>query len=76
MVGKKGYHVVKIGNSWSVKKSGSVLSIHKTQKTATKSAVVRAKRGKTEVVIHEKDGRIRSKDSYGNDPNPPHDTEN
>ena len=28
-----------------------------------------------EVVVHGRDGRIKSKDSYGNDPNPPKDKE-
>lgn len=28
---------------------------------------------RSEVVIHRPDGRIRDKDSYGNDPNPPRD---
>ena len=31
---------------------------------------------KSEVVIHGTDGRIRDKDSYGNDPMPPKDTKN
>ena len=34
-----------------------------------------AKKKKTEVVIHGRNGKIRSKDSYGNDPNPPKDRE-
>ena len=72
---KRNFHVVRFGKSWSVKSSGRVLSSHNTQQNATKSAIVRAKRFKTEVVIHGRDGKIRSKDSYGNDPFPPRDTE-
>jgi hypothetical protein len=34
-----------------------------------------AKNQESELLIHGRDGRIRSKDSYGNDPCPPHDTE-
>jgi ribosomal protein L32E len=30
---------------------------------------------RSEVIVHGKDGRIRSKDSYGRDPFPPRDTE-
>ena len=72
---KKSFHVVRLGISWSVKNNGRVLSSHNTQKIAEKNAIIRAKRTKSEVVIHGRDGRIRSKDSYGNDPIPPRDTE-
>ena len=72
---KKNFHVVRLGKSWSVKNSGRVLSSHNTQKNAEKSAAIRAKRTRSEVVIHGRDGRIRSKDSYGNDPFPPRDKE-
>ncbi|MCY4512748.1 MAG: DUF2188 domain-containing protein [Bdellovibrionales bacterium] len=72
---EKNFHVVRLGKGWSVKSNGRVLSSHNTQQNAAKSAVVRAKRIKSEVVIHGRDGRIRSKDSYGNDPFPPRDKE-
>ena len=68
---KKSFHVVKSGTNWSVKSNKRVLSSHNTQKNAIDSAITRTKRAKTEVVIHGRDGRIRSKDSYGNDPYPP-----
>ena len=71
----KSYHIVKLGKSWSVKRRGRVLSSHETQAKAQSSAVVRAKRAGAEVVTHGRDGRIRSKDSYGRDPFPPKDTE-
>ena len=32
-----------------------------------------AKHNHSEVVIHRRDGKIRDKDSYGSDPNPPRD---
>jgi hypothetical protein len=44
-----------------------------TQKAAIEQARQQAIRGKVEVVIHRKDGKIRDSDSYGNDPNPPKD---
>ncbi len=72
---KKNFHVVRLGKGWSVKSDGRVLSSHDTQENAANSAVIRAKRVKSEVVIHGRDGKIRSKDSYGNDPFPPRDTE-
>lgn len=33
----------------------------------------RAQKNHVEVVIHSRDGKIRDKDSYGNDPIPPRD---
>ena len=71
----KSYHIVRLGKNWSVKKSGRVLSSHNTQQKAQDSAIIRAKRTKAEVVTHGRDGRIRSKDSYGRDTFPPRDTE-
>ena len=72
---KKNYHVVRLGKSWSVKTGGKVISSHDTQKKAARNAISRAKTAKAEVVIHGRDGKIRSKDSYGDDPFPPRDTE-
>jgi hypothetical protein len=42
------------------------------QKTIQKAIPV-AKKNQSEVVIHGRDGKIRDKDSYGNDPHPPRD---
>ena len=47
------------------------VSTHRTQELTRQSAVPIAKEEKSEVVIHGTDGKIRDKDSYGNDPNPP-----
>ena len=55
--------------------AGKTLSSHRTQKNAITNAVIKAKIRQTEVVVHRRDGKIRSKDSYGNDPNPPRDKE-
>ena len=66
----KNYHVVKKGSGWSVKRAGKTLSSHRTQKTAITNAVIKAKIRQTEVIVHGRDG---TKDSYGNDPNPPRD---
>ncbi len=65
------YHVVPSGSKWLVKANNRVVSTHSTQEKARKSAVIKAKSFKREVVIHGRDGRIRAKDSYGNDPFPP-----
>jgi uncharacterized protein YdaT len=42
--------------------------VTRTQKEAIDSAKSVAQRKKSEVVVHGKDGKIRSKDSYGRDP--------
>jgi len=72
---KKDVHVVPHKDGWATKKEGSgrAGSVHDTQKKAIDKARDQAKRGKTEVVIHGKDGKIRDSDSYGNDPHPPKD---
>lgn len=62
---------------WTVKSGGSSApkSSHHKQSTAIEKAEKIAKEQQTEVIIRGRDGKIRSKDSYGNDPNPPRDTE-
>lgn len=71
----KNQHVVKHDNGWAVKGEGNsrVTSLHKTQKDAIKAGREIAKNQKSELIIHDKKNRIRDKDSYGNDPNPPKD---
>jgi hypothetical protein len=71
----KPIHVVPNGNQWSVKREGNPLPIsnHNIQRTALEKGERIARQNKTELVIHGQDGRIRDKDSYGNDPHPPTD---
>ncbi|HUZ58274.1 MAG TPA: DUF2188 domain-containing protein [Hanamia sp.] len=61
---------------WQVKGAGNekATRITDTQKQAIEIAREIAINQESEVVIHRPDGRIRDKDSYGNDPNPPKDT--
>ncbi|MEJ7830871.1 MAG: DUF2188 domain-containing protein [Segetibacter sp.] len=72
---KKNQHVIPLGNGWAVKGEGSkkFTVITETQKDAITVAREIAKNNKSELVIYGKDGKIRDKDSYGNDPNPPKD---
>lgn len=72
----KDQHVVPHKDGWAVKGAGNskATSIQPTQQKAIKDAIGIGKHQKSEVVIHGKDGKIRDKDSYGNDPNPPKDT--
>jgi hypothetical protein len=44
-----------------------------TQTQTVNKVIPIAKQNQSEVVIHRRDGTIRDKDSYGNDPNPPRD---
>ena len=70
---KKNQHVVPHGSDWAVRgaRNSRVTSIHGTQSQAAEAARRIAENQGSEVVIHRPDGRIRDKDSYGNDPYPP-----
>ncbi len=72
---KKDQHVVKRPDGWAVLGAGNKrdTSHHRTQKDAIDAARQIAKNQESEVVIHRRDGKIRDKDSYGNDPCPPRD---
>ena len=72
-MGKKNQHVVPAGDQWGVRGEGNqrLTSRHNTQRQAAKAARDIARRERSEVVIHRPDGRIRDRDSYGNDPHPP-----
>ena len=74
---KKAVRVVPSDGEWAVKRDGAdrASSRHSTQKEAEKAARDTARRERTEVVICRRDGTIREKDSYGNDPCPPKDKE-
>ncbi len=58
---------------WQVKSAGnSRASIKcKTQQEGIGYATKQAKQKKAELCIHGRDGKIREKNSYGNDPFPP-----
>jgi uncharacterized protein YdaT len=62
---------------WQHKADGNkrATRITNTQQEAWDSAKAVAQKQGGEVVVHGTDGKIRSKDSYGNDPHPPKDTE-
>lgn len=70
---KKNQHVVPNGDNWAVKGEGNSKNtrITQTQKEAISIARTIARKEQSELVIHGKDGQIRQKDSYGNDPFPP-----
>ena len=70
---RKGQHVVPSEKGWSVKKAGAsrASSNHATQQDAINEAMRIARNQRTELYIHGRDGRIRERNSYGNDPHPP-----
>lgn len=73
---KETQHVVPNPNGgWSVKKSGSPKATKNfsNQADAENFAKGIAQNQKTELFIHRKDGTVRDRNSYGNDPMPPKD---
>jgi len=69
----KNLHVVQNNKMWEVKTEGSSqpISHHHTQENAIGRATNIAKEKHVEVFIHGRDGRIRERNSFGNDPFPP-----
>jgi hypothetical protein len=76
-MGKKNQWVIRHGDNWAVKGEGNskVTKITKTQKEAINIGKSIAKNQKSELIIQNTEGKIRSKDSHGNDPCPPKDKE-
>jgi len=70
---KKNIHVTPHGDKWAVKREGSsrASSLHATQKEAEQKGRQTARKDKTEFFLHNKQGQVRQRDSYGNDPFPP-----
>lgn len=75
MANRKNVHVVQHGNQWATKREGGerASSVHSTQAQAIEAARSMARQGEGELLIHGRDGQIRARDSYGNDPCPPKD---
>ena len=70
---KRNQHVVPHEDGWAVKSAGGqrASSVHRTQEEAIEKGREMAQNQKTELFIHGRDGRIRARTSYGNDPFPP-----
>jgi len=62
--------------SWAIirEKAKQASGLYDTQREAIELAREMARKGRVELVIHDRENRIRDKDSYGNDPCPPRDT--
>ncbi|SUI88591.1 DUF2188 domain-containing protein [Shewanella putrefaciens] len=73
---KNSQHVVRSSDGgWAVKKGGSSKATKHfdTQQEAIDYGRQVAKNQNAEFYVHGRDGRIKEKDSYGNDPHPPKD---
>lgn len=70
---KNSRHVVPRQDGWAVKKSGAAKAskTFTNQADAIKYGRTQAKKDGGELYVHRKDGTIRERDSYGNDPHPP-----
>jgi hypothetical protein len=70
---KKNQHVVPHGKNWAVKVEGSsrATKIFDTQKEAISFGREQAIKHQSELFIHNQQGQIRERNTYGNDPHPP-----
>lgn len=71
----KNQHVTPNGGKWKVIGEGNCKAtyITNTQREAIDKAKIISKNQSSELFIHGKDGKIRDRNSYGNDPCPPKD---
>ncbi len=69
----KNQHVVPHDSGWAVKGAGNskATSVHSTQADAIQQAREIAQNQESEMLIHGQNGKIRGRNSYGNDPYPP-----
>ena len=66
---KKGVHGTPRGDKWAVVREGSerASSLHDTQAQAEKKGRETARRDRVEFYLHDRQGQIRERDSYGSD---------
>jgi len=74
---KKNQWVTVHPKGWAIKGEGNkrATKVTKTQKEAIGIAKKIAENQKSELYVQNRKGKIRSKDSYGHDPDPPKDRE-
>jgi hypothetical protein len=70
---KKNQHVVPLGNGWAVKSAGAERATVITTKQSDAISAARdiARNNHSELIVHGRDGKIRERNSYGNDAYPP-----
>lgn len=69
---RKNFHVVPNGTNWQLKYDGKVLGSYalKADAVADGRRIARANQP-SELIIHNSDGTIAERETYGNDPFPP-----
>ena len=69
----KNQHVVPHKDGWAVKTEGASRpsSVHQKQSDAISQARENAQHHQSELLVHNREGQIRERNSYGNDPHPP-----
>lgn len=69
----KNQHVVQREDGWAVRgeENSRDTSHHETQSDAIDEARDIAQNQESEVIIHSREGEIRERNSYGDDPHPP-----
>ena len=70
---KRNQHVVPHPRGWAVKPEGGQRpsSVHDRQSDAIEQAREISQNQGSELIIHDRNGRIRDRDSHGSDPFPP-----
>lgn len=73
MTKNRNQHVVPTKDGWAVRRAGSpkATKVFGTQQEAIERAREIARNQQSELLIHGRDGRIREKNTYGRDRNPP-----
>lgn len=73
MANRKNQHIVPHGDGWAVRGAGNsrVTSVHSTQAEAYDAGRRIAINQEAELLVHGRNGQIRERNSYGNDPFPP-----
>ena len=76
MGNRKNVHVVQRDSGWGTLREGGqrATQVYDTQAQAIQAGRQMARQGRGELLIHAEDGRIRARDSYGNDLCPPKDS--
>lgn len=69
----KNQHIVPHPEGWAVKSEGSnkATNVFETQQEAIERGREIAINQQSELLIHNREGKIRERNSYGNDPYPP-----
>lgn len=70
MPDEKNYWTTKHGDKWAVKREGNekATSLHDNQAEAWSETKGRARKSEGEAFLHNREGKIRERNTYGNDP--------